>query len=356
ASAIPSHDSEVMEVVVEGEEIFPEDFDSEEWTQILLKQRALALKSVVNTENPNTAPETVSLIPRKSRPLRRAPPMERLPETDIKIVLRPREGLDLNTQDQVRIHQNSNCIMISTPDHMRVRKFASIKSLILNKKQYEISTHVSTPANTAMGIIFKIPEEDTTEEITRNVVDFNPDLPIPSVKRLGSTDAAEILFNGYKVPFWIRYGYTTYRYTPFRTRPKLAHNADSGVTDRTCARTQRPDVSYAASPTPVKGTNASQSASCAEEPTSQGPQQAPTSAARERERKHPAEPLKPTRMARPAGTQPFQDRDLDKKKSPNKCQSRHERSQSTMNPIQAPAQSQPQGVGHPPDDITENCR
>ncbi|KAM7307331.1 hypothetical protein ISCGN_010967 [Ixodes scapularis] len=55
--ACDDHDSEVMEVVVKGEEI-SEDFDGEEWTQILLKQRALALKSAVNTENPNTAPGT----------------------------------------------------------------------------------------------------------------------------------------------------------------------------------------------------------------------------------------------------------------------------------------------------------
>ncbi|CAN7938125.1 unnamed protein product [Ixodes hexagonus] len=149
--------------------------------------------------------------------------MERLPETDIKIVLRPGGGLDLrsvaqatianiisksapvplSTQDQVRIHQNPNYIIISTPDHERAGKFASIKSLVFNNKQYKISTHVSAPANTVLGIIFQIPEDDTSEDITHNVVNFNPDLPILSVKRLGSTDAAQILFDGYKVPFWI---------------------------------------------------------------------------------------------------------------------------------------------------------
>ncbi|CAN7984757.1 unnamed protein product, partial [Ixodes hexagonus] len=162
--------------------------------------------------------------------------MKRLPETDIKIVLRPRGGLDLksvaqatiahiisksapvslSTQDQVRIHHNPNYIIISTPDHERAGKFASIKSPVFNNKEYEVSTHVSTPANTVLGIIFKIPEDDTAEDITCNVVNFNPDLPILSVKRLGSTDAAQILFDGYKVLFWIRYGYTTYRCTPFR--------------------------------------------------------------------------------------------------------------------------------------------
>lgn len=225
-----------MEVAVDGEDITPEDFASEEWAEIRRKQRALSLKITSTTGSPNTAPEVVSPNSRKSRPLRRGPPMERLPETDIKIVLRPRGGLDLksvapatiantisksapvplSSEDQVRVHQNSNYILISTPDDMRARKFASIRSLVLHNKQYDISTHVSAPANTVLGIIFKIPEDDTPEDITRNVVDFNPDLPILSVKRLGKTDAAQILFDGYKIPFWIRYGYTTYRCTPFR--------------------------------------------------------------------------------------------------------------------------------------------
>ncbi|XP_077547887.1 uncharacterized protein LOC144160165 [Haemaphysalis longicornis] len=212
-------------------------------------------EDLATTGSPNTTPEVVSPNSRKSRPPRRGPPMDRLPETDIKIVLRPRGGLDLRSvapatiantisksapvplspEDQVRVNQNSNYILISTPDDMRARNFASITSLVINNKQYDISTHVSAPANTGLGIILKIPEDDTPEEITRHVVDFNPDLPILSVKRLGNTDAAQILFDGYKykVPFWIRYGHTTYRCTPFRHKTeactqcwKRGHRAD----------------------------------------------------------------------------------------------------------------------------------
>ncbi|KAM7300073.1 hypothetical protein ISCGN_020637 [Ixodes scapularis] len=50
-----------------------------------------------------------------------------------------------------------------------------------------------------MGIIFKI-SEDAAEKATRTVVDFNLDLPILSVKRLGSMDTAQILFDKYKLP------------------------------------------------------------------------------------------------------------------------------------------------------------
>ncbi|KAG0424842.1 hypothetical protein HPB47_027962 [Ixodes persulcatus] len=84
-----------MDVAVEGEEIPADDFRIDEWTEIPRKKRALSLKSAVNTGNPNTAPEIISPVSRNSRPLRQAPPMECLPETDITIVLRPRGGLDL---------------------------------------------------------------------------------------------------------------------------------------------------------------------------------------------------------------------------------------------------------------------
>ncbi|EEC10023.1 hypothetical protein IscW_ISCW007312, partial [Ixodes scapularis] len=76
---------------------------------------------------------------------------------------------------------------------------------------------------------------------------------------------------------------------------------------------------------------------------------------KEKERKHPAQPRKPTGMARPAGTRQFLN--LNKKKSPNEVPIEAKEipiDQSTTNPILAPAQSQPQRVGHPPNDIKDH--
>lgn len=112
-----------MEVVVDGEEIPPEDFASEDWAEIRRKQRALSLKKAATTVNPNTVAEMVSTNSRKSRPLRRGPPMERLPETDIKIVLRPRGGLDLKSVAQATIANTiskSAPVPLSTEDQVRV--------------------------------------------------------------------------------------------------------------------------------------------------------------------------------------------------------------------------------------------
>lgn len=154
------------------------------------------------------------------------------------MVLRPRGGLNLrlvaqasladaifqaanlpqDPTDQIRVHQISNYLLISTPSEERAQKYATIQTLTIKNKSYEIATHVSAPANTVMGVIFNIPEGDTPEEITKSILEYNPDLHILAAKRLGSSNTAQILFDGTKVPFWIRYRAAMYRCKPFRRK------------------------------------------------------------------------------------------------------------------------------------------
>lgn len=227
----------VMEVSVEGEEIHPSELDDANWAQIRRRQRAFN-EAKTALQNPPPLNEQRAQQPRKSRPARRSPPMTQLPEADIKVVLRPRGGLNLklvaqasladalfqaanvtrNPTDQIRVHHISNYLLISTPSEERAQKYATIQSLTVKNKSYEMATHVSAPANTAMGVIFNIPEEDTPEEITSSILEYNPDLQILEARRLGSSNNAQILFHGTKVPFWIRYRAATYRCKPFRRK------------------------------------------------------------------------------------------------------------------------------------------
>lgn len=227
----------IMEVVVEGEEIHPSELNGANWAQIRRRQRAFN-DAKTTLQNPPQLNKQHAQQPRKSRPARRSPPMTQLPDADIKVVLRPRGGLNLrlvaqasladaifqaanvpqNATDQIRVHQISNYLLISTPSEERAQKYANIQSLTLKNKLYEIATHVSAPGNTVMGVIFNIPEEDTPEEITRSILEYNPALQILEAKRLGNSNNAQILFHGTKVPFWIRYRAATYRCKPFRRK------------------------------------------------------------------------------------------------------------------------------------------
>lgn len=175
---------------------------------------------------------------RLQKPPRRGPPAAPLPPDDIKIVLRPRGGLDLrkvtpaaladtvlqaaqiaqNPQDQLRIRPTPNYVIVSTPSEERAQRYADIKAIQVGGNTFMIAAHVAAPSNTTAGIIFNIPETDTHEEIQSSIFNYNPELPILAVKRLGTSNMAQILFNGNRVPYWVRYRSTTYRCKPYRRK------------------------------------------------------------------------------------------------------------------------------------------
>lgn len=227
-----------METIVEGEDIDPAELARPGWAEVRRKQQAL--KAAEQAALQASGKHHTNNPPRKSarRTAKRKPPAEPLPEDDIKIILRPhgglaltaislatladtvqkQAGLDPYSADQVRIQATSNFIVVSTPSEARARQYEKITSLVLKGHQYEISTHVSAPANTVTGVIFNIPEDDTPEQILNSVCQYNPGLRILDAKRLNSSNIAQILFDGTKVPYWIRYRAATYRCKPFRRK------------------------------------------------------------------------------------------------------------------------------------------
>ncbi|KAH9371059.1 hypothetical protein HPB48_009053 [Haemaphysalis longicornis] len=127
-------------------------------------------------------------------------------------------GVSHNDEDQVRIQSTSNFIIVSTPSEDRARNYEKIVTLTVQGKQYATSTHVAAPANTTTGVIFNVPETDTAEQVLDSVCRYNPDLQILDARRLNSSNIVKILFNGTRVPFWVRYRAATYRCKPFRRK------------------------------------------------------------------------------------------------------------------------------------------
>lgn len=232
-----------MRSAVEGEEMDPAEFERPDWATIRHRQHVLRTAAQATAQQvspPELGPQKQS---RRKRPTQRAPPATPLPATDIKIVLRPRGGLALtsiaqatladaiqvqahvapNREDQVRVQLTANYLIISTPSEERAHKYASMTSLTIRGQQYEISAHVAAPANTVAGVIFNIPEDDTPAQVFDSICSYNPDLPILDAKRLNSSNMAQILFDGQKVPFWVRYRSTLYRCKPFRRKTEACY-------------------------------------------------------------------------------------------------------------------------------------
>lgn len=232
-----------MKNTVEGEEMDPAEFERPGWATIRHRQHVLRSAALATAQQVSPLHLDSKKQPRRKRPAQRTPPATPLPATDIKIVLRPRGGLALaslaqatladaihfqahvapNREDQVRVQQTANYVVISTPSEERAHKYASMTSLTVRGKQYEVSAHVAAPANSVVGVIFNIPEDDTPEQVFDSICSYNPDLQILDAKRLNSSNMAQILFDGQKVPFWIRYRSSLYRCKPFRRKTEACY-------------------------------------------------------------------------------------------------------------------------------------
>lgn len=231
-----------MECMVEGEDIDPAELEQPGWLDIRRRMQNKASGGPAVLTDKGLLATTAGTRDKSERRRRKQktskPPIIPLPETDIKIVLRPRGGLALTSvpvamladlvmkaaclmpsdTDQVRIQPKANFIIISTPDEERAKKYTRVTALELNGKQYPVAAHVSAPANTVLGVIFNIPSTDTAEQIHHSLMHYNPDIGILEARRLNTSNIVQILFEGSKVPFWVRYRAATYRCKPFKRK------------------------------------------------------------------------------------------------------------------------------------------
>ncbi|KAH9360614.1 hypothetical protein HPB48_007565 [Haemaphysalis longicornis] len=143
-------------------------------------------------------------------------------------------GLSYLQGEQLRTNVTSNLFMFSTPSEERCSVIALIKHINIRGQTFEVATNVAAPSCTATGIIFNVPIDDTPEVITESLVRFNPTCSILNARRMGNSNAVQILFEGTIIPYHISYRGATYRCQPFRRKTEAC---------TTCWRTgHRPDV------------------------------------------------------------------------------------------------------------------
>lgn len=228
-----------MEISVEGSAIDPAELLKPDWQHIRHKVKNLSRQPATRNE-----PVKRQRPPQQRRRPRPPPPESPLPDDDVKIILRPQGGLDLHTipaatladyvlmqaggelpnEDQVRIHHKSNFIIVSTPSEERAFKYLGMTQLQLPNGTYTLCNHIPPPSDTAVGVIFTVPESDTQEEIMRSLTAYNHDLHILDAKRLRNSTLVQVLFQGPHVPFWVRYRAATLRCHPFKRKSEACFN------------------------------------------------------------------------------------------------------------------------------------
>ncbi|KAH6947755.1 hypothetical protein HPB50_021131 [Hyalomma asiaticum] len=98
-----------------------------------------------------------------------------------------------------------NIIVLSTPNEARSFRYGSIRNITVEERTYETFAYKSTPDNTSRGVISGVGREEPEEQITPSLVNkHNP--TIMAAHRLGNSESVVILFEGNKVPRYVKYG------------------------------------------------------------------------------------------------------------------------------------------------------
>lgn len=154
----------------------------------------------------------------------RMPPLAK--KNEHRIVIRPRGGLvvgsvnltelknaistaaripeEIAREDSLAVNNAQNIIVLGTPNEERSYRYGAIRSLTIKDRTYEAYGYKCTPDNTSRGVISRIGPEDSDEDIVRYLAnDDNP--TVMTAHRLGKTTSVVILFDGDKVPYYVKY-------------------------------------------------------------------------------------------------------------------------------------------------------
>ncbi|KAG0423223.1 hypothetical protein HPB47_000991 [Ixodes persulcatus] len=198
------------------------------WKQMLSDRR----KSKQQAFSTNTQP-----APGKPNSSSRVPRAPRLPDTDYKVIYRPRDGLRIaawsdrqltasiqkasripegafNQRVVIQVQAVQNLIVASTPYDTYTDALSDVTSLQLENATYEISPYVKPFPGTVRGVIHGLDPGTTTEQLPNIIASPGP--KIQQARMLGKSTSAVVTFEGPHVPFYIHAHGLYTRCRPYR--------------------------------------------------------------------------------------------------------------------------------------------
>ncbi|KAK8784105.1 hypothetical protein V5799_009525 [Amblyomma americanum] len=170
--------------------------------------------------------------------------MSRLPKEEIKIVVRPKGGLDIvkvgaptvtaaifaasditgdeSAEDTVCPNSYQNTVVVSTPKRANTDRYAKLRQIHIQGKPQEVNAYKTAPDNTTKGVIRGIAIEDGPRALDESIVNPIKTLAL-AAKLIGTTTTVVIAFDGLKVPNLIRYGATLVRCTLYRKQIDICY-------------------------------------------------------------------------------------------------------------------------------------
>lgn len=219
-----------MCVEVPGEDLVPNDTAG--WTAHGRRTKRLgtgmkAGESVSSSEHQPRPRERVNYAKRVTARITKAARMPAMPREETKIIIRPRGGLNVARTEATTImaavvaaaqiskeearmdticpNTAQNIIVISTPSEQRAERYNRMRNLTVGETAHPIWTYRAAAEGTAKGVIRGVDAAHTDEDINDNVVnETNP--TALQAHRIGETSAVIVLFDGTRVPNYVKYG------------------------------------------------------------------------------------------------------------------------------------------------------
>ncbi|KAH7986546.1 hypothetical protein HPB52_024880 [Rhipicephalus sanguineus] len=244
-----------MQVTVEGEDIGPAEIsESAGWITAFSRRKSTSSRqtlqpcNVPRGANKGAAPASVR------KRLTAASRLPRLPTEHFRVIVRPRGGLDIKKTGHFKIAQAliaaagltsgeveedvicpnmiQNIMVASTPSERNAKAYNTVASLIIDNVTYEVNAYMAAPNNTSKGVIRDIDPTLDQDELTRLIVQpRNP--TVIGARRIKSTSSVIVLFDGLKVPEYVKCGPSLVKCSLYRRQTdicyacgRLGHRAD----------------------------------------------------------------------------------------------------------------------------------
>ncbi|KAH7956363.1 hypothetical protein HPB52_008695 [Rhipicephalus sanguineus] len=234
------------EAMVEGEQISKEEAESNGW--ITAHRKRNADKTRLENETRTAGHSGARVGARNAGQLRKvaaASRLPRLPKSHFRVVVRPGGGLDVRKCSQLKVTQAilmaarlppaaaeedivcanamQNIFVISTPSESNANAYSTVQEIILADKRHPITAYITPPGNTCRGVVRGI-DADLPEAALQSLFVTPKNPMVLGVRRIKESTTVIVLFNGMKVPNYVRCGPNMVRCTLYKRQIDTCRN------------------------------------------------------------------------------------------------------------------------------------
>lgn len=218
--------------MVEGVEITPEEARCPGWTTATGKTKKARQETSKSTPSPvqqgGGRGGRRTAAPRNAlKKLAAASRLPRLPRDHIRIIVRPRGGLDVKKISTIRVAQAlamaaalspnevgedivcpnnvQNIYVVSTPEERNARAYAMVKQIHLREGVFEVAAYMAASDNTCKGVVRGVDIEFNDAQLRAMIVHQRNPTAL-EVRRIKTTTTVIVLFDGLRVPNFVMCG------------------------------------------------------------------------------------------------------------------------------------------------------